>query len=88
MKLVDLHYSQLTVNDHSADMRSGRNFALSSPAYSPPLSPTGKYQLKVAHLRSCVVAEDCVISDDDCLALSSEKGSKEQFRLQPWLVAH
>jgi len=40
MKLVVLHYSQLTVNDRSADKQSGVNLVLSSPAYPPPLSPT------------------------------------------------
>ena len=39
MKLVVLHYSQLTANDRSGDKWSGVNLTLSSPAY-PPLSPT------------------------------------------------
>ena len=44
MKLVVLHYSQLTANDRSGDKWSGVNLTLSSPAY-PPLSPTsGRWQ--------------------------------------------
>jgi len=35
MKLVILHYSKLTVTDHSAAKWSGVNVALSSPAYLP-----------------------------------------------------
>jgi len=35
MKLVGLHFGQLTVNDLSADKRSGVNLALSSPTPSP-----------------------------------------------------
>jgi len=49
MKLVVLHCSQLTVNDHSADKRSGVNLSLSSPAYPPPLSPpSGKRERSAA----------------------------------------
>jgi len=49
MKLVVLYYSQLTVNDRSADKRSGVNLALSSPAYPPPLPRTsGERERSVA----------------------------------------
>ena len=43
MKLALLYYSQLTVNDRSADKQSGVNLvnvALLSPAYPPPLPRT------------------------------------------------
>ena len=48
MKLVVLHFSQLTDKIVTADKQSGVNLKLSSPAYLPPISSTSDERERLA----------------------------------------